>query len=437
MKKLFTIISAVALATIIVADAGNVTVSGTKQKVLTPEAPSSSGLNRIFLIDGMTGVTVRYTPDNASSNVSWQRYSSLGGGYAEDVACHKDSDGSWILDNPEGDMGYIVVEGTNSYYFWITDYSRHYLQLDALTPGAGSDCMVEELLLSGNAAPITYYSINGRAIELSRELTVTYQTLEYDSSTEVYRQKDVEETLSSAGQYIHVTTSFCQTSFTLSGDTFLRQWGLEESVSSPVIDPHAVEAVTSATRQGETAENEVSDGDATDLGGSAPAVVDFKAEVTDAAIFTEWQMSDKSDFEEITLRESQTSFTHTFNELGTTYIRFICDNAEGTCQWTGPTYEVHIGESSLRCPNAFSPGASEGVNDVWKVSYKSLISFECHIFDRNGRKMTSFTDPSQGWDGRHGGKLVPAGVYYYVIKARGADGKEYNLGGDINIVNYK
>ena len=29
------------------------------------------------------------------------------------------------------------------------------------------------------------------------------------------------------------------------------------------------------------------------------------------------------------------------------------------------------------------------------------------------------------------------GAYYYVVKARGADGKSYNLGGDINIIRRK
>lgn len=437
MKKLITIITAVALALIISADAANITVSAPSRKTLTPEVPATSGLNKLFVVDAMTGVSVRYTPNSQSAQVNWLKYSSLGGGYAEPAACHQDSDGSWLLDTPEGDMGYIVEEGTDRFYFWLTDYSKHYLTLDALTPTSGSDCSMEELMLTGSASPITYYAINGRALELSRELKVEYTTLEFDSETETYRQKEVEQILASAGTAIHVPAALCQTIFTLSGDRFLREWGLEESVSSPTVEAHSVEAHTTATRQGETAENEVSDGDDSELGGSAPATVEFKAVVTDAAIFTEWQMSDRSDFEEITFRETQPEFAHTFTELGTTYIRFVCDNAEGTCQWTGDTYEVHIGESSLLCPNAFSPGASEGVNDEWKVSYKSLISFECHIFDRNGRKMISFTDPAQGWDGRHGGKLVPAGVYYYVIKARGADGKEYNLGGDINIINYK
>ena len=99
------------------------------------------------------------------------------------------------------------------------------------------------------------------------------------------------------------------------------------------------------------------------------------------------------------------------------------------------TYEVFVGQSALLCPNAFSPGSTPGVNDEWKVSYKSIVSFSCAIFNRWGIKITSFDNPAHGWDGKYKGKLVPSGVYYYVIQARGADGKEYNLSGDINIIN--
>ena len=435
MKKSFVIL--ISLLATVTALAGEVVLGGTRLKPLVAEVPASSGLNALYVVDGLTGLTVSYRPDDASASVSWQRYSNLGGGYAETVGCHREPDGTWRLDTPEGDMGYIITEGSRAFYFWITDYSRHALSLEALSPTSGSDCSMDELALAGQAGPITYYSVNGRSMELSRELEISYNTLEYDEESAAYRQTETNRTLTSAGAMLHVPAPLCSTAFTLSGDRFLRQWGEEQSVTTAIVEPHAVEAHTSAVRQGDSPDNEVKDGDAEALGGSAPAVVVFKAVVSDAAIFTEWQLSGTSDFEDILLRESQTEFTHTFDELGTTYVRFICDNAQGTCQWTGPVYEVTIGESSLRCPNAFSPGASEGVNDEWRVSYKSIVSFECHIFNRYGQKMATLTDPSQGWDGRHGGKLVPAGVYYYVIKARGADGKKYDLGGDINIVNYK
>ena len=103
--------------------------------------------------------------------------------------------------------------------------------------------------------------------------------------------------------------------------------------------------------------------------------------------------------------------------------RFIIDN-------------ITIGESVLECPNAFSPQGSEGINDEWRVSYRSIVEFQCWIFNRWGVEICHLTDPSQGWDGKYKGKYVKSGVYFYVIEARGADGKEYKLSGDINILNY-
>ncbi|MCH5327101.1 MAG: gliding motility-associated C-terminal domain-containing protein [Duncaniella sp.] len=137
------------------------------------------------------------------------------------------------------------------------------------------------------------------------------------------------------------------------------------------------------------------------------------------------------------MREPDLDFSYTFTEQGSVFVRFYCANADASCDAYGETYEISIGVSSLKCPNAFSPLNEDGVNDEWKVSYSSIVSFQCSIYNRYGREMISFTDPAAGWDGRYGGKLVPAGVYYYVIKARGADGKEYKLSGDINIVDYK
>lgn len=401
------------------------------------EAPATAGLNAgIYVVDGVAGASAVYTASSATSTVVWQRFSKLGGAYAEPVTGVTRSGSTWTLPTIEPDMGYIIEEGTDRTYLWVVDYSRHRLELDALMMGADSDCSSTCLELTGNAAPIVYHTINGRAMNLSRDMTMTYSTLQWSEEQAAYTTAPVSETIEDSEGTIRVPAPLCPTDFTLTGDRFLTAWGAAQSVTTPVYNPVAVEAHTTATQLGETPEN-IAGGATEDLGGSAPAEIEFKADVTDAAIFTEWQFSTYNDFEDISLRISDPSFTHTFDEMGTTYVRFVCDNADGTCQWTGDTYQINIGESSLLCPNVFSPGASPGVNDEWKVSYKSIVSFECHIFNRWGEKMISFTDPAKGWDGKKGGKPVPAGVYYYVIKARGADGKKYDLSGDINIIDYK
>jgi gliding motility-associated-like protein len=191
--------------------------------------------------------------------------------------------------------------------------------------------------------------------------------------------------------------------------------------------------MTYAVQTEHTADNEKKQ-DSSTLGGSAPCEITFTAIPTDAAIYHEWEFSSTSDFEDILDRYSDNVFTYTFNNQGTTYVRYIAGDNAGACFYEGDVYSISIGVSSLECPNAFSPYNQDGVNDEWKVSYQSLISFECHIFNRWGTEICSFTDPSQGWDGRYKGKFVPSGTYFYVIKAEGSDGVKYKKSGDINIL---
>ena len=111
-------------------------------------------------------------------------------------------------------------------------------------------------------------------------------------------------------------------------------------------------------------------------------------------------------------------------------------DASGTCS----SYEeisVSVAESFLDVPNAFSPGTSPGVNDEFRVVYKSLVKFSCWIFNRWGHLLFHWTDPAQGWDGKKGGTYVSPGVYFYVIEAEGSDGIKYKKKGDINILRPK
>ncbi|MCM1029699.1 MAG: gliding motility-associated C-terminal domain-containing protein [Pseudoflavonifractor sp.] len=409
--------------------APKVTLSGGARPVISLDPERSSGLEALFVVDASAGdpLTAVYTPSSPSAKLSWSRFSSLGGAYAEPI---EGVDGSSLAGLQPG-MGYIVEENGRQTCFWVADYAAAPFTIESLAPGE-ADCASTTLIPSGSGARMTYYSINGRAIDIDREISVSYYTLEYDEDTQTYVQKSVSESFAYLRPELHLPAPLCDTRFTIEGDRFLRQWGAPVSASSPSVAALAVEAHAEATQVPRDGGSNEQSSEGEGIGGSAPVEVELVAAVSDAAIFTEWQFSSSPEFDIIDLRFSDPVMTYTFRETGITYIRFYCANAAGSCDYISEPFTVAIGESILKCPNAFSPNG-DGVNDEWRVSYRSIISFDCHIFNRAGKQVAHLTDPSQGWDG----KGARPGVYYYVISAEGSDGKHYKLSGDINIIGYK
>ncbi len=238
---------------------------------------------------------------------------------------------------------------------------------------------------------------------------------------------------------IVIPAPLCNTTFTISGDRFLEFWDMA-SVKSKTSDLYvtaAVDAHATATQESRDNPNEQKSGDEMSLGGSAPVHIYFQSFVTDAVVHREWQMATDADFNDIVLRINQDDYEETFNDAGEYYWRFVAANADGTCETISETFTVNVGVSVLQIPNVFTPGVTEGQNDIWMVSYSSITEFHCWIYNRWGVLMCEFTDPAQGWDGYYKGKLVPTGVYYYVIQARGSDGQKYKRSGDINVIRYR
>lgn len=419
--------------------AGQLSFAGAENKVLDFAADKNTGLDKIYVAYDVRGLSATYMADSPDNNVIWYRYSNLGGGYAEQLSNIGHEGRKWTLPAVEGDMGYIVEEGDQRSYFWVVDYSRHPFELHSVTPAETQDCDTETLDVDGVGEPIHYFTINGQQKVLSRDVKVSYTSLKWDNSSRSYLSQDLTQTFESMPQRLTVRpASLCGTVYTVEGDRFLDKWGLSESAETPWVAPHAVQVMTDAEQQtdDDIADSNIIKGDSSGLGGSAPAEVTFYAYVTDGVIHDEWQMADDADFNVITHRFADRDLTYTFLDEGVYYLRYVGSNADGSCDAYGDVYTVTIGTSELECPNAFSPNG-DGVNDVWKVSYRSLLSFECWIFDRYGKQMCHFTDPQAGWDGMSHGKAVSPGVYYYVIQATGADGKKYKKSGDINIIRYK
>ncbi|MDE6381161.1 MAG: gliding motility-associated C-terminal domain-containing protein [Muribaculaceae bacterium] len=420
--------------------------SGNSLRVIEETPEKSTGLEKIYVLYSTEGVTVSYT-SSAGSHINWLKYGNLGGGHAEEVPSTQNGNTS-TLASLEGDKGYIVEDGDRRYCFWITNYLPHRLRLQSANPAPEQECGVSVLNVTGSGDPIRYFTINGMQKTLNQEITVEYTTQEWSEKLNPSNFESVEilrEFESLQPEYRLTPPNYCRTTFRITGDKFLKAWNWEESVETVIVEPNSVDARTFATQLNESSDkeeeteqqgsNQIGSGNFDGLGGSAPCEIKFEAYVTDGVIHHEWQLTRDPSFEEIDYRFTQQDLDYTFMEEGTHYLRYIGSNADGSCEYVSDTYEVTIGESDLKVPNAFSPNG-DGVNDEWKVAYRSLQSFQCSIFDRQGHQVCHLTSPEQGWDGKIRGKTVESGVFFYVIEATGTDGKKYKKSGDINIVKF-
>lgn len=180
--------------------------------------------------------------------------------------------------------------------------------------------------------------------------------------------------------------------------------------------------------------------------GSAPIVGMFRANPQEydgwTAMF-EWRFTREGQEEPYLIRyEEQTEVT--FADYGKTRIcclvKFVKDNE--TIYYDQEYWDNEIGEmsvtvkeSKLEMPNAFSPNGDE-FNEIYKPkkNYQSIVEFHAIIFNRYGQKLFEWDDPSTGWDGTYNGRPVKEGVYYCLVKARGADGVRYNIKKDVNLL---
>ena len=399
---------------------------------ITPD--KTTGLDMIYVVFDTQGVGMTYTPTSDRA-VTWYIYGSQGGGYAEEITTGVTYDGSVsTLEQVTGDRGYIIEEGTDRTYIWVTNYADHYFKISSVD-WAVTGCSDVSLLFYGSGEAIVYYSITGARQVLDREIEVSYDNMVWDDTTH-WSQQTVVEKFESMGDVTSISQPLCQTTFLVSGDQFLAQWNLTEEAETQTFTPMAVGCEATAVQEERNNNNEKGSSDGS-LGGSAPCHIVFTGYPAGEVTYRIWEMSTDEEFENVEMQFNQDEVDYTFTTAGTWYMRYMVANNDGSCEAYSETFTITVGESELVCPNVFSPGSTEGVNDVWKVSYKSLVEFHCWIFNRWGNLIYEFTDPGDGWDGTYRGKLVDTGTYYYVVTAVGSDGVKYKKRGDINILRWK
>ena len=145
-----------------------------------------------------------------------------------------------------------------------------------------------------------------------------------------------------------------------------------------------------------------------------------------------------------------------FTDEGTFTVNFKWSYREKDATETIPGADVApitftIDGSEIRLYNAFSPNG-DGINDVYKIYVRSIVSMNIAIFNRWGQtiktisgKMDQILPPDaeaemdggymfEIWDGTYRGDVVNDGVYYINVQAIGAGGRKYDKRADINVL---
>ena len=168
----------------------------------------------------------------------------------------------------------------------------------------------------------------------------------------------------------------------------------------------------------------------------APLYVQFTSNPSnlDPAATIEWHITNTSADINVTRYEENTTYTFTAAGKNQITLNVVLDGEIIETK----SINITISDSHLEMPNAFSPNG-DGINDYFqaKTNSKSIIEFHAYIFNRHGQKLYDWTDwqnERSGWDGTHHGHPVKDGVYFVYVKARGADGMDYEIRRDVNLL---
>jgi gliding motility-associated-like protein len=170
----------------------------------------------------------------------------------------------------------------------------------------------------------------------------------------------------------------------------------------------------------------VADFSATPITGNLPLDVDFTDNSTGNNIDYDWSFGDGN-------TDTIANPSNTYTELGDYNALLTVTDAQGCTDTT--SINIHVeGESVLIIPNVFSPNG-DGDNDILNLKGTNIIEVSGVVMNRWGQVIFEWSAIEAGWDGRTtSGTEASEGTYYYVVNAVGADGKEYEFNGPIQLV---
>ena len=426
MKRLITIISCICLCALSI----NAQFSVNNPQGYIKLTDSQYNLNALILLNGIDGTTtIDYT---GSESIEW-RYTVGGESF--------NSTQNEII--PEPDMLYtIYVDGSAKYHIYTIDYTQYLAQLNSLEVIEGeTKCQQITLNIDATIPEIKYLDRTNTTKTLTREFSLSYDNAAWQDSSWVDVTVDtLISQLSILNSQFTIPAPYKSTTFKLYGDQWAEQLKIESDTIMTDYTAIAVKCYPRGTVVEREYKNEKDRSSDTDIKGSGPLVVEFESRANPLdIIYYEWFVSNVETPNNYQ-RYNDTDLRYTFEKTGEYKVKLIATS--NTCEYID-SLNVRVIESYLEAPNAFSPNG-DGINDEWRVAYKSIERYQCIIQNRWGRTVFKSTDPGKGWDGMIGGRPAAEGTYYYVIVAYGTDkfpdthkkaGQQtkYKLSGDINL----
>ena len=396
---------------------------------------------QVYLVYGVNNVQISYT--SSSTSHQWFRFRTSALNNPEKVSSTQNGTTSFITNVEEG-YGYFVNEYENmamNHFVWIIDYSKYEFDIRNMNVSPDVDqCMYLRIVGDADIQELKYYTPAGSQEIVRREFELIYGTLEWNETLGFFENKQYKGAFNTNPFTTTFPPPLTDTEITLTGDLFARHFGVEKSITIPyqaiALEVHADTTILS------TGSSSFSDsgGDGVYF---APTVVNFRAVANIPNASFQWNIYKDNDTIPF-VTSSMPEFERTFNNAGTFVAKLRVYSTLGTKSCTNDedeedkrTFKISITETEIVVPNAFSPGTTPGVNDIFKVKYKSVVDFKGWVFNRWGNELFHWTDITQGWDGMYRGKYVPAGAYYYLIEYTGTDGKKRVKKGDINVFRSK
>lgn len=368
----------------------------------------------VMLINGIDASTkITYDGNENPIELKWYKYSDLNNSYNDNS--------SGIPFEITDASGYVLKVSGKSYNVWVIDYKNYLPVVNAITPDASQadECTEVKLGISSSIPSLTYKTPSGNAYVLKREFTLKYATQKWsgDQLSGKWSTDSItyEKIVLPASSYT-VKAPLIDTSFRLYGDQYATDLGLSQtSFNSIVYKAVAVEChittVVSERKEKNEAERPTN---SSTVSFSVPFDVEFASNPNlPVATYYKWDIyKDKV----LIISRTDKDQRYTFSDYGEYVVKVTVSNA--TCTYSDSVnVSARIG-AALEAPQVFTPDGN-GNNDEFRILYKSLLSFECWIYNRWGRLVHHWKDPQKGWDGTIGGKDASEGVYFYVIKASG------------------